>query len=349
MISKVSIRNFKSLRDVHVDLERFTVFVGPNASGKSSVLQALDLLCRTYRIDHPKNMEGEITQGLSRGATGPAELAVEVTGQWYRYRTRATDAPPAQPNAAKAKWDGGGRGVSSDPATEWKEWKGVPNGAVPLPQSVFLRLEASKLAQAKPAQPDPTVMAPDGSGLHSALANIALSDPETWQKLQIHLRQIVPTVRRLRHTMKGPNNSPALMLDMHGADSLSADQVSEGTLLVLGLLAALHASARPNLILLDDLDRGLHPKAQRELVGLLRGVLEANPDLQFVATTHSPYLLGRMEPTEVRMTHLNDAGATVCDSLTHHPKFPKWKDEMSAGEMWSIFGEKWVVEQEVPA
>ena len=43
---------------------------------------------------------------------------------------------------------------------------------------------------------------------------------------------------------------------------------------VLGLLAALHASGRPNLVLLDDLDRGLHPKAQKELISLLRGLLD---------------------------------------------------------------------------
>ena len=49
MISRVSIRNFKCLRDVQIDLERFTVFVGPNASGKSSILQAVDLLCRAFR------------------------------------------------------------------------------------------------------------------------------------------------------------------------------------------------------------------------------------------------------------------------------------------------------------
>jgi AAA15 family ATPase/GTPase len=49
MIRKTSIRNFKSLRDVCIDLKRFTVFVGPNASGKSSILQGLNLLCRTFR------------------------------------------------------------------------------------------------------------------------------------------------------------------------------------------------------------------------------------------------------------------------------------------------------------
>lgn len=39
MIETVSFKNFKALRDVTVPLERFTVLVGPNASGKTSVLQ----------------------------------------------------------------------------------------------------------------------------------------------------------------------------------------------------------------------------------------------------------------------------------------------------------------------
>ena len=28
------------------------------------------------------------------------------------------------------------------------------------------------------------------------------------------------------------------------------------------------------------------------------------------------------------------------------PEFEKWKDEMDPGEMWSLFGEKWLIRQE---
>ena len=136
---------------------------------------------------------------------------------------------------------------------------------------------------------------------------------------------------------------------MKGADGLTSGQVSEGTLLVLGLLTALYAPDRPNLILLDDLDRGLHPKAQRELIALLRKLLERNPNLQIAATTHSPYMLDCMDPKEVRMTCLDETGATVCDSIVNHPKFEKWKDEMAPGELWSLFGEKWLLERKVAA
>ena len=53
MISKVSIHNFKCLRDVQIDLERFTIFVGPNASGKSSILQGLNLLVGRFASRGP--------------------------------------------------------------------------------------------------------------------------------------------------------------------------------------------------------------------------------------------------------------------------------------------------------
>jgi predicted ATPase len=342
MMSKVSFRNFKSLRDVEVDLERITVFVGPNASGKSSILQGLNLLCGSFQAK-AGNVEDKLVSAMSRGSEGPVELTSEVDGHSYRYRTQTPNSTK-NPPPGQSKWTGDGRGESANPRIdEWSEWKAASSSKVPLPLSILLNLEASKLVQPNPTS-DPTTMSPDGSGLHSALASMALNDPDTWQQLQDDLRRIIPTIRRLRHTKTTPNQPISLLFDTVGADSLPATQVSEGTLLVLGLLAALHAPDRPSLVLLDDLDRGLHPKAQKELISLLRGLLDTNPDLQVVATTHSPYMLDCMETDEVRMTFLNEDGATVCAALTSHPKYPKWKDEMTPGEMWSLFGEKWLVE-----
>jgi predicted ATPase len=42
MIRSVHIKNFRCLRDVQLELEPLTVLVGPNASGKSAILRALD-------------------------------------------------------------------------------------------------------------------------------------------------------------------------------------------------------------------------------------------------------------------------------------------------------------------
>ena len=52
----------------------------------------------------------------------------------------------------------------------------------------------------------------------------------------------------------------------------------------------------PGVVLIDELDLHLHPKWQRRIIGDLK---MAFPSLQFIATTHSPQLIGEAEPDEV--------------------------------------------------
>jgi predicted ATPase len=161
---------------------------------------------------------------------------------------------------------------------------------------------------------------------------------EVWNELLQDLRSLIPSIRRIRFMANMPH---ALLFDTESGDNLQAAEISEGTILVLGMLAILHADPRPSVLLIDDMDRGLHPRAQQEWVQLLRRLLEKHADLQILATTHSPYLLDNMCFEEVRMTLLHE-GQTLCASLTAHEKYEKWKDEMAPGEMWSLFGEQWL-------
>lgn len=129
---------------------------------------------------------------------------------------------------------------------------------------------------------------------------------------------------------------------MKGAPDIPAHAVSEGTLLALGLLTVIVNENRPKLLLLDDIEQALHPKALGDLVDALRGLLEKYPDLQILATSHSPYLLDHLEPEEIWLTNLDEEGHTVAGRLQDHPEFDDWKDEMSPGEFWSYVGEDWL-------
>lgn len=48
-LNRVSIQNFQSLRDISLDLSRFTVIVGPSSSGKSAFVRALRMLANNRR------------------------------------------------------------------------------------------------------------------------------------------------------------------------------------------------------------------------------------------------------------------------------------------------------------
>ena len=83
---------------------------------------------------------------------------------------------------------------------------------------------------------------------------------------------------------------------------------------------------------------------RRNLLGVIRRAMEKFPELQVLATAHSPYLLDHLGPEEIRLMTIGVEGYSVCGRLDGHPQFDKWKDEMAPGELWSLFGEKWIVE-----
>jgi predicted ATPase len=99
--------------------------------------------------------------------------------------------------------------------------------------------------------------------------------------------------------------------------------------------------------LIDDLERGLHPRAMGNLVKQFRLLQQQNPDLQIVATTHSPYLLDYVEADEVLLTSVSEDGYAAIKPLTDHPDYERWKDVMAPGEFWSTVGERWVTAEPV--
>jgi predicted ATPase len=232
----------------------------------------------------------------------------------------------------------------------------------------LLRLDVARLlAPSYSDQPVPH-MEPNGEGLPSVLAYLASNRPEQFARIREALRAVVPIVRDMRfpraavirfesevikvddktftHRAEREYWGNSIEFDMEGAPRIPAEMVSEGTLLVLGLLTMIMGPERPRIVLLDDIDRALHPKAQGDLVALLRRLLDQNPDMQIVATSHSPYLLDHLRPEEVRLTTLKDDGSVACGRLDQHPEFEKWKETMTPGEFWSLVGEKWLVEAE---
>lgn len=51
MITKLQIQNYKALRDVTLEFTPFHLLIGPNDSGKTSILEAIAALCRS--VEHP--------------------------------------------------------------------------------------------------------------------------------------------------------------------------------------------------------------------------------------------------------------------------------------------------------
>ncbi|OJH36700.1 hypothetical protein BON30_32410 [Cystobacter ferrugineus] len=192
----------------------------------------------------------------------------------------------------------------------------------------------------------------DGGNTAVVLAALKLEREEIFERIESELRKIVPTVQRIRiRRIKLPStddsNEPRvgnkIFIDFQGAPDVPAHGASEGTLITLALLTALLSPNRPRIVLLDDIDQSLHPQAQMELMGELKRLLESFPEVQLVATTHSPYILDAIEPSDVRVFAPRKDGSIACRSLSEHPQAKKMRGALTTGQLWSLDPEwRWV-------
>ncbi|MBZ4377079.1 ATP-binding protein [Corallococcus interemptor] len=369
MIEKVQFRNFKAYRSLDLELEPFTVLVGPNASGKTTLLEGLQLLAILFRAN-PRIVADKSIPERYRSAGSKQSPELKYQGRWdgvpvevnvYGSRTStpkkssvADDVAPYE-GAPKVLAEAGSQSSALDVRHAFRQV---------LRTAVLLRFELRKLAEPSYSEDQVPGVASDGAGLASTLAFLKLSREELFENVEAALRQVVPSVRRIRIerapveqnsvrtiALDGQTTHMAerrtlwgnrIVLDMKGAQNVPADSVGEGTLMVLGLLTVLLGPQKPRLVLLDDIELSLHPTAQGELIKTLRAIQRDQPGLQIVATSHSPFILNYLKSEEIRMTFLGEDGFARCEKLTAHPEFEKWKDLMSPGEFWSTVGENWI-------
>ncbi|WP_422086371.1 AAA family ATPase [Variovorax sp.] len=86
------------------------------------------------------------------------------------------------------------------------------------------------------------------------------------------------------------------------------------------------------IVLLDEMDEHLHPKWQKGLVPKLRRLL---PNIQFVATTHSPLAIVNTEPGELFATRLHNAVAELVPHALQPPD-GRSANEILMGEWFGL-------------
>ncbi|WP_199246429.1 AAA family ATPase [[Phormidium] sp. ETS-05] len=374
MLDEVKLHNFKSHQatELRLDNSRFHALVGQNSAGKTSVLQALHYLSlladssfsRIFQYDKAPQFITTI---------GAEEMCVTASGFWgfkepkyweaaYSWQQREGGWVPT------VSWQ---VEQNRDDSSGWSE--SFSNAPHPIGEAirhaVYLKLVSSNLAKAAYSEAETPRVEFDGSGLAPTLDFLRNEAPDKFELLQEMLRRIVPGVREvgIRRAKVKVNREKSIQVDgklmtyddtqemsgqevvlsMNTGERIPAHAVSEGTIITLGLLAVLLNPTQPNLVLLDDVEQGLHPKAQRELMTVFKTIIAEHKNLQIIFSTHSPYIIDELMPSQVHVLHNSDVTGTVAKRLDEHPDVEWAKHTLTTGEFWDAEGEEWVVAGEI--
>jgi AAA15 family ATPase/GTPase len=366
MLQKVGFQNFLALRNVELTLEPFTVIVGPNASGKSSILEGIQ------RISYLKNSPTDFL--------GYSNLRINVNEAWGLLESRNQTLRPISFSFQNLGYQN--IEISIKPSyriftasigeKKFESPLDVPESIdFTLLQSNFqakiIKFSANLVSSPSYSKLIKPILEESGQGLATILSDLLGRPDEKFKLVQNKMLSIIPNLTKIRvgrsevsainwfnildqkkHLQEIAQETTAtgeeLLFDFVNATGIPASRVSEGTLFALTVLVAVASSEGETVVLIDDLERGLHPKAVRDLMKALRDIQAITPGLQIIATSHSPYVLHELEPKEVRVVMLDPEWGTIVKPLEEYPNFDQWRNEMTPGEFWSFVGEDWVKE-----
>ena len=326
LISRVTLRNYKSIATCRVDLKALTFLVGPNGSGKSNFLDGLRFVSDALRtsLDHALRDRGTIKEVRRRSGGHPNHFAIRLdfslgTGGigHYSFRVGAKQSGGFEVQNEECKIAFGADGLREarfhvrageviDKSSEVMP-PAVPDrlflvAAAGLPEfrplydalsrMSFYNLNPREIAAMQ--KPDAgELLAREGWNSASVFAKLPES---TKDEIARYLARIVPGVSGVDAKVLGSQETLEFRQGVKGQEHpwrFLAASMSDGTLRAFGVLLALFQGLgrngqAPPLVGLEEPEVALHPAAAGVLLGALR---EASAVSQIVVTSHSPDLL----------------------------------------------------------
>ncbi len=334
-----------------IELQPLNVLIGPNASGKSNLIEIFRLL-RALPSNPSQIIRegGGVSEWLWKGGdpvplamiilkVGQIEYRLKFTRVGYRWEItqeqivisgQIIDRNPAQNPEFSLLAN-----LKDDPQVSslteilssigiYKEWNTGRFSLLKSPQRPDL-----------PSRPLLEDLSNFGLVFNNLPYRIKL-------KITEQLTQIYEGVEEVRTQIDG--GTVQILIQEKGLSSPTPlGRVSDGTLRFLFLLTLLNQPELPPLICIEEPESGLHPDVIHTVAELL---IEASQRTQLIVTTHSDILVSavaKADATDAVIICERDSSGTHLKRLDSE-RLKKWLEKYSLGELWmmgEIGGTRW--------
>ena len=349
-ITRVALRNYKSIAACDVGLRPLMFLVGPNGAGKSNFLDSLRFVADALNssLDHAIRDRGGSDDIHCRSGGRPKYFSIRLDftlpeGSTGHYAFRIDDLARGRYKVQTEECV-----LRSAQQPTQKDYFYVKNGTVTktnmevAPAAAKDRLylvNASGLKEFRPVYeafsrmgfyslnldkikdlqaPDPgDLLTRDGSNLASVFKQLS---PSVKERIKEYLAAIVPSVDKIEARKYGPKEGLVFAQNVTRSEDpqrFLANSMSDGTLRALGILVALfqgnnNPKKRVLLVGIEEPEGALHPTAARVLLDALR---EAAGQTQIIITSHSPDLLDDkdLDPESILAIEARDGITVIAD------------------------------------
>jgi predicted ATPase len=294
---EITLKNYRAFRSATLRLSPLTVIVGPNASGKSSLVDALD----------PSWVLTERDVTLRDSQWTVEVMRVKGSQQW------------------NSVWKGGNFFRPEQPPFRFQK----------------LHLDVSAMRKENLSREDPQ-LASDGSNLTNAFDTLTRNQQG---ELAQRYCELVPVFSDVNvRPLHGGNQRLVFQDRWNSALWYEPTDVSDGSLLSLAVMLLAYQRHNPDLIAIEEPERGLHPYLIRELLDRLRllgSSMQDSPAIRIVLMTSSAEVVEYARPEEVRLLNRQPDGTVKIAEIPHANAH--WQQAFetygrSLGSMWLAGG-----------
>ncbi len=338
MLTQFSVKNYKCLADVTLPLTPIHVLIGQNDTGKTSLLEAIQL-----------GVKVAVNPNLGHDAASLLQPAQPAEALWHMSNSKSMEF-------GGEIWSSTQLGSAGKLFAVQVPILQISHG--PPKQSTIgaysyriLRFRPKIMAKPSASNSTPQFdLQTDGFGLATLLDEITGYDVDRFVQLQKAFREFFPQYQRIMlspshaWTRQNHNGDQELYQQALGKEvrlatekaEIRLSQASDGVILLLGFLALTYSPNPPNLLLIEEPENGVHPKRLIEVAKLLRRFAErVEKRPQIIMTTHSPWLLSEFQPQEVTLMRRQPDGSAKAFPLRDAKHLrERMGDDFYLGEMW---------------
>jgi predicted ATPase len=307
------------VRDARLELTRLHALIGPNDSGKSTVLAAIRTMGELIRVgQYQLAHDGRLDP---RGVNG-----AKISTHWNTIDFVCI--------RSQHEWthNYGGVGGQIYPV------QGPFNGAAASPVwgATLVRWDPDAIRRPCELIPEGRsfTVGEKGEGLPAIYEAILSRDRAAFDEIEAGVRRHFPTVKGI-WLPTSSDSKKALGVILNDGTKIHADVMSEGLLYWLAFAVLPHV-APTAILLIEEPENGLHPSRISEVMKVLRAV---SSHMQVILATHSPLVINELQPEEVTiLTRDAKTGtrATRMDQTTH---FQQRQRVYALGELWLSFAD----------
>ncbi|MXY23964.1 MAG: AAA family ATPase [Acidobacteria bacterium] len=298
-ITSVKFKNFKALRNYSVSLQRMNVLVGPNNSGKSTVLSAFRVLeqslrrARSRKASLVKTPTGTVSWGHNI-PENMVPISLENVHSGYTKSDSRIEVRYSRGNkihllfpvegGVKMSWETAQR----PPTTPAAFRKAFPEVVQTIPV-------LGPIEQHESVVTDETVRRAAGTPAASRhFRNYWRKNPDGFDDFRRLVENTWPGMSIQQPERLDPLRDQLTMFVSENRIDRELYWSGLGFQIWCQLLTHISRCAGSDLLVVDEPEVYLHPEVQRQLLGILR---EVRPDI--VLATHSVEILSEADPSEI--------------------------------------------------